>query len=180
YSPTENTTFSTTFLIEKDYDVNIPIGRPIANSTAYIVDKSGRLQPIGITGEIWLGGDGIAKGYMNNPELTVEKYVPNPFAGSTDLLYKTGDLGCWMPDGNIRFLGRIDHQVKIRGFRIEPQEIEGRLLNCSQVKDAVVSIKKFEGNEKFLVAYIVGNEPLSTRDLREELAAVLPEYMIPS
>ncbi|MCP4155441.1 MAG: amino acid adenylation domain-containing protein, partial [bacterium] len=131
YGPTENTTFSTTFHIKKEYKKNIPIGKPIANSTAYIMDKFENLVPIGINGELVVGGDGVARGYLNNPELTAEKFIDYPKANrghhesrphqsqSPIRIYKTGDLAKWMPDGNIQFSGRIDDQVKVRGFRIE-------------------------------------------------------------
>ncbi|HLP46107.1 MAG TPA: amino acid adenylation domain-containing protein, partial [Candidatus Kapabacteria bacterium] len=125
YGPTENTTFSTTYLIEKEFAQNIPIGKPISNSTAYIIDKNDRLQPVGICGELRVGGDGVALGYINNPELTAERFDKYRSYGThtTDINYKTGDLARWLPDGNIEFLGRIDNQVKIRGYRIELGEI---------------------------------------------------------
>ncbi|MDQ1355141.1 MAG: hypothetical protein QG657_5451, partial [Acidobacteriota bacterium] len=126
YGPTENTTFSTTYRIDKQYENRIPIGKPIANSTAYIVDRTGHLAPVGVAGELWVGGDGVARGYLNNPELTGEKFIRS-FAGVKGGLfqkpplvsYKTGDLTRWLDSGDIEFLGRIDQQVKIRGFRVE-------------------------------------------------------------
>jgi amino acid adenylation domain-containing protein len=180
YGPTENTTFSTTFLIEKEYKENIPIGKPIANSTAYIVNKNHRLQPIGIVGELYVGGDGVSRGYLNNPELTAEKFMKNPFTITTNDLYNTGDLAKWLPDGNIRFMGRIDHQVKIRGFRIELGEIETHLLSHDRIKEAVVLPEENEGKDKYLCAYIVSDNQLIVSELREYLTDRLPDYMIPT
>ena len=261
YGPTENTTFSTCYLIDKYYEENIPIGKPIRNSTAYILDKHGCFQPIGVPGELYVGGDGVSRGYLNSPELTAQKFIiPNcklrgtPFilktnnekrlrgvldqwvSGSVGQLddsqaqlgnpltmmprlhpetnenqhkrfaqhigsprrgapgrrrqkiYRTGDLACWLLDGNIEFIGRKDHQVKIRGFRIEPGEVEAMLMNHDQVKEAVVLVKENKvGNDgmpdtsdKFLCAYIVSGTKLPTSSMCEYLAAHLPDYMIPS
>ncbi|MCX8128665.1 MAG: amino acid adenylation domain-containing protein [Clostridia bacterium] len=194
YGPTENTTFSTCFHIEKEYSENIPIGRPISNSTVYIVDKHNNLMPVGVAGELCVGGDGLARGYLNKPELTAEKFVPDPFAkeifqnhslhpGSlitTGRMYKTGDYARWLPDGNIEFLGRIDNQVKIRGFRIEPGEIENRLAAHESVKNAVVTVKESNDGDKFLCAYIVSYKKKSVEELKEYLSSVLPYYMVPS
>jgi len=185
YGPTENTTFSTTFPIEGDYEERIPIGKPIANSTAYIVDRYDNIVPIGVTGELWVGGDGVARGYLNNPELTAEKFDQDSwdfqedrdekikqkfFGGSRGAifqksppgrrrLYRTGDLARWLSDGNIEFLGRIDRQLKIRGFRVELEEIENQLLAHEKVKEAKVIAKEMQkpGSErdKYLCAYIV-------------------------
>ncbi|MGE5343370.1 MAG: non-ribosomal peptide synthase/polyketide synthase [Candidatus Omnitrophota bacterium] len=195
YGPTENTTFSTTFLIDKAYEEKIPIGKPIANSTAYIVDKAGHIQPVGIAGELWVGGDGVSRGYLNNPELSFEKFL-NPFnlshtksfwshlfskrwaAGGN--LYKTGDLAQWLDNGNIDFSGRIDQQVKIRGFRIELEEIENRLLEHHSVRDAVVIVKEDKGKNKYLCAYVVSEDKLDIGQLRYYLSNYLPNYMIPS
>ncbi|MCP5047841.1 MAG: amino acid adenylation domain-containing protein, partial [bacterium] len=161
YGPTENTTFSTTFLIDREYTGSIPIGKPISNSGAYIVDNSGNLQPVGIAGELWVDGDGVARGYLNNPELTFDKFkIKNyrlttplaPIAHRPSPIYKTGDLARWLPDGNIDFLGRIDDQVKIRGFRIEPREVERRLLNHPHVNEVFVMAKKTAAGEKYLCA----------------------------
>ncbi|MCU0286267.1 MAG: amino acid adenylation domain-containing protein, partial [Acidobacteria bacterium] len=186
YGPTENTTFSTTYLIEKEFEQNIPIGRPIANSTAYISDKNNRLVPVGVVGELLVGGDGAALGYLNNPELTSEKFIlPNhhsPLTTHHSPLYKTGDLSKWLPDGNIQFLGRIDQQVKIRGFRVELEEIENHLLKFGKIKETVVIPIKGESGDKTLAAYIVWNKAISTsiNELNEYLQRVLPDYMIPS
>ncbi len=179
YGPTENTTFSTYFPIEKEYINNIPIGRPISNSTAYIVDKNNMLQPVGVAGELWVGGDGVSRGYLNNPELTAEKFIENPFAQG-ERLYKTGDMARWLTDGSIEFIGRIDHQVKIRGFRIELGEIESKILDHQDIKEAIVIAKEDKSGSKYICAYISGDRELSSEELREHLSKELPDYMIPS
>ena len=194
YGPTENTTFSTFFPVEKDYKYNIPIGLPISNSTAYIFDKYGQLQLMGLTGELCVGGEGVARGYLNNPELTWEKFGPlimqitqikdKSFSGGERLfkkalIYHTGDLARRLPDGNIEFLGRIDHQVKIRGFRIEVEEIQSQLMKYPGIKEAVVLAQEERG-DKFLCAYIISTRELVTAELWEYLAQELPDYMIPS
>ena len=181
YGPTENTTFSTIHEIEHEYNDKIPLGRPISNSTVYIMDKNLKLQPTGVFGELCVGGDGVARGYLNRPELMAEKFVINPYTG--ERIYRTGDLARWLPDGNIEYLGRIDTQVKIRGFRIECGEIENALLQHENINESLVVPYKEEGEENILVAYIVlkntENCPGSS-DLREMLKKQLPDYMIPS
>ncbi|WBW96389.1 non-ribosomal peptide synthetase [Oceanirhabdus sp. W0125-5] len=179
YGPTENTTFSTTYLIEKEYLFRIPIGKPISNSKAYIVDKNNRLMPVGGYGELCVSGDGLARGYLNRPELTAKKFVDNPFE-SGKKMYKTGDLARWLPDGNIDFLGRIDNQVKIRGFRIELGEIENRLLQHEDVKEAVVVVKENKEKEKYISAYIVSEKEISELNLKKYLKGSLPDYMVPA
>ncbi|HLP44988.1 MAG TPA: amino acid adenylation domain-containing protein, partial [Candidatus Kapabacteria bacterium] len=180
YGPTENTTFSTTFVIEKEYKEKIPIGKPIANSSAYIVDSAGKLQPIGVIGEIRVGGAGVARGYLNNPELTAEKFID--FHHS--VLYRTGDLGRWLGDGNIEFIGRSDHQVKLRGYRIELGEIENRLLTYEAIKEAVVIDRIASDGSLYLCAYFVPGTSFAdkpgSREIREFLSRQLPDYMIPS
>lgn len=181
YGPTEATVDSTTCLISPD-DINlesIPIGKPVDNVSVYIVDRNNQLQPIGIPGELCIAGDGLAQGYLNQPDLTREKFVDNPFEPEAKM-YRTGDLSRWLPDGNIEFLGRIDHQVKIRGFRIELEEIEHHLLSCDQVKDCVVIDREDENEERYLCAYIVVNSKVEMSALREVLRGKLPDYMIPS
>ncbi|HLP62203.1 MAG TPA: non-ribosomal peptide synthetase, partial [Candidatus Deferrimicrobium sp.] len=175
YGPTENTTFSTTYSIESDYDRNIPIGRPISNSTAYILDKNMNVQPIGVWGELYVGGDGVSRGYLNCPELTAEKYIR-----TANTLYRTGDLSRWLPDGNIEFIGRIDHQVKIRGFRIEPGEIESRLMKYKEIKEAVVTAASYENGNRYLCAYISASRDFQVSGLRRYLEGRIPGYMIPS
>ncbi|HLP44508.1 MAG TPA: amino acid adenylation domain-containing protein [Candidatus Kapabacteria bacterium] len=184
YGPTENTTFSVCHRIDRDYENNIPIGKPIRNSTAYIMDKYNHLQPIGIAGELYVGGDGLARGYLNNPELTAEKFIYFPNLLTSKLcnfpLYRTGDLARRLPGGLIEFLGRIDNQVKIRGFRVELGEIENRLLNLPGVKDAVVTMQEEGRGDKYMCAYIVSDRKYSILELRESLSKELPAYMIPS
>ncbi|HCQ89689.1 MAG TPA: non-ribosomal peptide synthetase, partial [Clostridium sp.] len=179
YGPTENTTFSTTYLIKKEYSSNISIGKPITNSKVYIVDKNYKLSPIGVYGELCVSGDGLARGYLNRPELTAEKFVDNPFEFGTKM-YRTGDLARWLPDGNIEFLGRIDNQVKIRGFRIELGEIENRLLQHEGVKEAVVLVNENKDSEKYICAYVISGKNLEELDLKNYLKEMLPEYMIPA
>ncbi|MCC5438880.1 non-ribosomal peptide synthetase [Clostridium botulinum] len=179
YGPTENTTFSTAHLIEKEYISNIPIGKPIANSKAYIVDRDFNIMPTGIYGELCVSGEGVAKGYLNKPELTLEKFIENPFEPGTKM-YKTGDLARWLPDGDIEFLGRMDNQVKIRGFRIELEEIENELLKHEEIKEAIVVAKENEYNGKYTCAYIVCEKKVDALNIRNYLKENLPEYMIPS
>ncbi|MCK4258962.1 MAG: amino acid adenylation domain-containing protein [Halanaerobiales bacterium] len=189
YGPTENTTFSTCFIVDKEYSTTIPIGKPISNSTAYIVDKYSQLCPIGVYGELWVGGDGLSRGYLNKPELTAEKFIQNPFKinllqqnlfVSGEKMYRTGDLVRWLPDGNIEFLGRIDHQVKIRGFRIELGEIENRLLQHDEIKEAIVIDQEDENGNKYLCAYFVAYKIITVSEIRKYLTQNLPDYMIPS
>ncbi|MGE7888632.1 non-ribosomal peptide synthetase [Bacillus cereus] len=179
YGPTENTTFSTTYLIKNKCE-NIPIGKPIANSKAFILNKYHQLQPIGIPGELYLGGDGLSKGYLNNNNLTKEKFIQNPF-NSNEMIYKSGDLARWLPDGNIEFLGRIDKQVKIRGFRVEPGEVERIMLKHPKVKEAVVLVNEGKvNNEKELFLYYALKGEESTKELKNFLNKYLPAYMIPT
>ncbi|NER98851.1 MAG: AMP-binding protein, partial [Symploca sp. SIO1B1] len=161
---------------------SVPIGRAINNTQVYILDKQLQPVPIGVPGEIYIGGDGLAKGYLNRPELTQEKFILNPFddSGKTRL-YKTGDLCRYLPDGNIEYIGRIDHQVKIRGFRIELGEIEAVLNTHPQIQQAVVIAREDIPGNKRLVAYVVSEDKsLSTNQMREVLRQKLPEYMIPA
>lgn len=176
YGPTENVTFSLTHHITETY-TRIPIGKPINNSTAYILGDNKKLQPIGLVGELYLGGDGISRGYLNALELTEERFVKNPFGEG--LLYKTGDLGRWLPDGTIDFLGRRDLQVKIRGYRIELGEIEYALLQLASVKKTIVIPTAIRGN-KSLCAYIETKEDIDVTTLKLSLKSVLPDYMVPS
>ncbi|MGB7606207.1 MAG: condensation domain-containing protein, partial [Lutisporaceae bacterium] len=178
YGPTENTVVTTSFVVDKEYD-NIPIGKPIANTQIYIIDKETKLQPIGVPGELCIAGESLARGYLNNPELTAEKFIENPFVKG-QRLYKTGDLARWLPDGNIEFLGRIDKQVKVRGYRIELGEIENQLLSYNDIKEAIVIAKEDKQNNKYLCGYIVAAREDIISDLRKHLAKELPEYMIPA
>ncbi|MCC7247705.1 MAG: amino acid adenylation domain-containing protein, partial [Lysobacter sp.] len=183
YGPTETTTFAVTHHIERMADGarSIPIGRPIANTTVYILDARLQPVPVGASGELYIGGDGVARGYLNRPELTAERFLRDPFAEEADArMYKTGDLCRWLPDGTLDFLGRNDFQVKIRGFRIELGEIEARLAVCEGVREAVVLARSDTPGEKQLVAYYQSETVLPVESLREALAACLPGYMVPS
>ena len=178
YGPTENTTFSTTYLIKGDEAV-IPIGKPISNTQVYILGPDRSLLPIGLTGEIYLGGDGVALGYLNREELSRERFLDNPFRPG-DRLYKTGDLGRWLESGDIEFIGRNDSQVKIRGYRIEPDEIKNALLKHKAVLNAAVLVKGETSDDKELVAYITTKEKTDRLAVQEFLRKSLPEFMVPN
>ena len=189
YGPTEISIYGTWFSVRgiKHTFQQVPIGTPLYNVQAYILSQGGVIQPIGVPGELHICGDGLARGYLNQPELTREKFIDNPFNPGTKM-YKTGDLARWLPDGNIEFLGRLDHQVKIRGFRIELEEIEGQLLNHKDITDAVVMARQASKNandrdrslEKYLCAYFISEKELGVAELQEYLSQALPDYMIPS
>jgi amino acid adenylation domain-containing protein/thioester reductase-like protein len=185
YGPTENTVVATSFPVSK-FKSNIPIGKPVYNNQIYILDNSDNIQPIGVPGELCIGGDSLARGYLNNPELTSEKFTANPYSPPAVFqldgkrLYRTGDLVRWLADGNIEFLGRIDYQVKIRGFRIELGEIENQLLHIEDIKEAVVIANEDSPGQKYLMAYIVPYKTgVNMEFVKEKLAKNLPEYMIP-
>jgi amino acid adenylation domain-containing protein len=191
YGPTEGTTFSAFYWVQDvpESATSIPIGRPITNTQIYLLDEQLQPVPIGIPGELYIGGDGLARGYLNRPELTAERFIPNPFNNKQETrLYKTGDLACYQPDGNIKFLGRIDNQVKIRGFRIELGEVEAVLSQHPQVFQTVVIVQEDIPGDKCLVAYIVPNQEqaptVGTQNfalrLRQFLKEKLPGYMVPS
>jgi acyl-CoA synthetase (AMP-forming)/AMP-acid ligase II/acyl carrier protein len=178
YGPTETTVWSTVAAIERGSPITI--GRPIANTRAYILDRSRQPVPAGVAGEIAIGGDGLALGYLNRPDLTAERFVPDPFAPGA-LMYLTGDQARYLPDGRIEHLGRLDHQVKIRGFRVELGEIEAALSACPDVAAAVVVAREQATGDTRLVAYVVpeGATP-GPSELRHRLRATLPDYMVPS
>ncbi|MCP5051134.1 MAG: amino acid adenylation domain-containing protein, partial [bacterium] len=189
YGPTENTTFSTTHHIVRDYRGSIPIGKPISNSTVYILDSRFEPVPIGVAGELYVGGDGVARGYLNHPKLTVKLFLNKSFWESRTLfskrvlaaggaLYKTGDLARWLSDGTVEFLGRGDYQVKIRGYRIEPGEIESWLMRIDGVKNAVVLDRETRDGEKYLCAYVIALG-MDIGKLKEVLGERLPDYMVP-
>ncbi|HEX3045261.1 MAG TPA: amino acid adenylation domain-containing protein [Bacillota bacterium] len=159
----------------------IPIGKPIDNIQLYVLDPHHHLQPVGVAGELYIAGDGLARGYLNRPELTVEKFVVRAFR-ETPLrrMYRTGDLTRWLPDGNIQFLGRIDHQVKIRGFRIELGEIEAAILKYASVKEVIVLSREDRDHRPYICAYFVADGRLTVSELRGYLTGMLPDYMIPS
>ncbi|NOQ75939.1 MAG: amino acid adenylation domain-containing protein, partial [Crocinitomix sp.] len=177
YGPTENTGFSTTFPILEEH-ANIPIGSPISNSTCYILGSDNELIPRGAIGEICVGGDGLARGYLNRPDLTAEKFIEHPFING-ERLYKTGDLGRWLPNGIIEFFGRVDDQVKIRGHRIEIGEIENTLLIKEDIKEVAIYAETI-GSAKELFCYVVSEEKQTAEELRTYLSDKLPDYMIPS
>jgi amino acid adenylation domain-containing protein len=190
YGPTESTTFTTTYEIAavREDGSSIPIGRPISNTQVYILDAQREPVPIGVVGELYVGGAGVALGYLNRPELTAEKFVQDPFSGEAGArMYRTGDLARWLPDSNIEFLGRNDFQVKIRGFRIELGEIEARLAKHPAVREAVVIAREERPGDKRLVAYYTtslndgseANAP-NAEQLRAFLSASVPEYMVPA
>ncbi|AEV98678.1 hypothetical protein A4D02_09040 [Niastella koreensis] len=182
YGPTE-TSICATIMHVRDANLlkndNIPIGCPIANSPVYIVNEGNKLAPVGVVGEICVGGAGLARGYLHKQSQTVEKFIPNPFVPG-ERMYKTGDLGRWLPDGVIEYIGRKDEQVKINGNRIEPGEIESVLMRFPQIEAAVVvPVQDKEGRNE-LVAYLVSFEPLSTADLVNHITRSLPAFMLPA
>ncbi len=188
YGPAECCVDSTAYGIcreEVKYLNQIPIGKPLPNMKVYVLDNGNKLAPIGMPGELCISGEGVSRGYLNKPQFTGDQFINNPFLMG-EKVYKTGDLGRWLLDGNIEFLGRIDQQVKIRGYRIEPGEIESQLLRIDSVKECVV-IDRERNGDKYLCAYIVpvaerqlqSTEPAAA-ELRKVLSGVLPEYMIPS
>ncbi|BFM45590.1 hypothetical protein CFS9_42310 [Flavobacterium sp. CFS9] len=178
YGPSEDTTYSTSYVIQNQEYRTIPIGKPISNTQVYILDEALQLVPIGVTGKLYVAGAGVTRGYLNKAELTAEKFISNPFREGSRM-YDTGDFACWMADGNIEFLGRKDHQVKIRGYRIELGEIENAILESSEnLQQAVVEVKE-QQQEKVLVAYLVTKFPVDKSALRGFLQERLPDYMIP-
>ncbi len=183
YGPTENTTFTCCFAMTASCQIgdSVPIGRPIANTQTYILDRHLQPVPIGVPGELYVGGAGVAREYLNRPELTAERFIANPFVDG-ERLYKTGDLVRYLADGNIEFLGRIDLQVKIRGFRIEPGEIEAVMSQHPHVQQVVVTVRSDRLGDKYLAAYVVPAETqmLSVEELRQFVRQHLPEYMIPT
>jgi amino acid adenylation domain-containing protein len=184
YGPTENTTFSCCYSVPSIASIgaNLPIGRPIANSSAYVLDAHKQPQPLGVPGELYVGGDGLARGYLNAPELTAERFVPDPFSGDEgSRLYRTGDRARFRRDGLLEFLGRLDQQIKIRGFRIEPGEIEAVLRAHSELREAAVTVADY-GGERALVAFVqkAPGSQIDEPQLHAYLRAALPEFMIPS
>ncbi|WP_344854058.1 non-ribosomal peptide synthetase, partial [Pedobacter jeongneungensis] len=177
YGPTEASIDVTYYKTSKN-DTKIPIGKPISNTQIYILSTENKLCPLGVTGEIYIAGTGLARGYLNQPELSSRKFVPNPF-NLGKKMYRTGDLGKWLPDGNIEFLGRNDDQVKIRGYRIELGEIESALQRHSDILSCAVMVKQNNLGEKELVAYTSGKN-LDVHSIRKHLSKILPAYMIPS
>ncbi|WQP02933.1 amino acid adenylation domain-containing protein (plasmid) [Sinorhizobium meliloti] len=190
YGPTENTTFSLCYPVPAEFDgrQRVPLGRPIRNSVAYLLDRFAQPVPFGAVGELYIGGAGVARGYLNRPDLTAERFIASPFVEG-DRLYRSGDLGRYLPDGNLEFLGRNDDQVKIRGFRIEPGEIAARLCEHAWVREAVVVARQDRAGDQRLVAYVVAKPAHGSDEadgaqlaasLRAHLGGRLPDYMVPS
>nr|NIM12917.1 AMP-binding protein [Candidatus Aminicenantes bacterium]NIN18911.1 AMP-binding protein [Candidatus Aminicenantes bacterium]NIN42821.1 AMP-binding protein [Candidatus Aminicenantes bacterium]NIN85548.1 AMP-binding protein [Candidatus Aminicenantes bacterium]NIO81812.1 AMP-binding protein [Candidatus Aminicenantes bacterium] len=191
YGPTETTVYATYYFIDNidENAVTIPIGKPISDTEIYILAKNLKPVPIGVMGEIYIGGKGLARGYLNRQELTAEKFLFFSYRSYKtyipEKIYKTGDLARWLPDGTVEFLGRIDLQVKIRGYRIEPGEIENRLLHHPMVKESVVTVRQYENGEKYLCVYVVGAsspksfQAIDVSSLKEYLSNELPDYMVP-
>ena len=179
YGPTENAVCSTACRIDA-VEPTVSIGAPIANVQVFILDPFSRLCPIGMPGEIYLGGAGLARGYLHQPQLTAERFVRSPIPGEHEgVLYRTGDRACWREDGTVEFLGRLDSQVKVRGFRIELDEVELALLQHAGVRNAAVVCKEDPGGAKYLAAYADAHDALRRSELREHVRSRLPYYMVP-
>ncbi|EEF63072.1 non-ribosomal peptide synthetase [Pedosphaera parvula] len=181
YGPTETTIWSTTHSVTREDDL-MSIGRPIANTEIYILDAHLQPVPVGVAGELFIGGAGVARGYLNRPELTAERFIQHPFKTTSNRLYRTGDLARYRHDGKIEYLERLDHQVKLRGFRIELGEIEAALGQHPSIKESVVSVWEARPNDKRLVGYCVAkpSQEFQAMELRRFLKTKLPEYMVPS
>jgi amino acid adenylation domain-containing protein len=185
YGPTEAAVYSSWYSLSAwDGKGPISIGKPLPNVTLYILDMWNSLQPIGLVGELYIGGIGLARGYLNRPELTAEKFVDHSphksYRSYSSYIYHTGDLARWLQDGNIEFLGRIDHQVKIRGYRVELGEIENQLLTHHEVKEVSVLLREKEKGDKYICAYIIADHSILFSELREYMLKRLPEYMVPA
>lgn len=186
YGPTEATISSTLYRAPADLAglTDIPIGQPIDNANIYLLDRAGQLVPVGVSGEICIGGAGVARGYLHRDELTAGKFAADPFSAvDTARLYRSGDIARWLPDGNIAYIGRNDDQVKLRGFRIEPGEIEAQLRNCAHMREAAVLVREDSPGDKRLVAYVTCGEQQRAslvEELRGRLQQILPAYMVPS
>ena len=182
YGPTETTIWSSVWQVEAG-DMPISIGKPIANTRLFILDKRLRAVPVGVIGELYIGGIGLARGYLGRPALTAERFIPDPFGPTAGgRLYRTGDLARWRPDGTLECLGRVDHQVKMRGFRVELGEIEAALARHPGVREAVVTARPDPTGEMSLAAYFVprhGESPADSAELRRWLGGVVPDHMVP-
>ncbi|AEG01887.1 non-ribosomal peptide synthetase [Methylomonas methanica] len=183
YGPTENTVWSSVYCLDDNTTPILPIGKPIDNVRIYVLDPQLEPVPVNVAGELCIGGQGLAQGYLNRPELTAEKFIPNPFAGKGQRLYRTGDLARFRTNGELEFLGRVDHQVKIRGYRVELGEIEERLLQYPAVREVAVLAKDDAQGNKGLVAYLALQPSFETPDntaLQMHLKQTLPDYMVPA
>ncbi|MEH2042432.1 non-ribosomal peptide synthetase [Nostoc sp.] len=183
YGPSEDTTYSTSAWISKNTNNIPPIGRPIHNTQIYLLDKNLQPVPVGVPGMLYISGAGLSRGYFNQPQLTADKFIPNPYTNLPgERLYKTGDLARYLPSGEIEYIGRIDYQVKIRGFRIELLEIEALIIQHPEVREAVVTVHSSEADSQQIVAYVVPNSEQTLRisELRDFLESKLPNYMMPS
>ncbi len=186
YGPTETTIGSIARFIDfdrfKEYEERPTIGKPISNTSVYILSENLELMPMGMPGELCIGGDGVGRGYLNRPGLNTNRFIPSPFktSASHPTLYRTGDLARWMPDGDIEFLGRIDQQVKIRGFRIEPGEIENQLVQLESINEAVVVPVENDAGNKSLCAYVVTSGDIKLNEVKNNLTGDLPDYMVPT
>jgi acyl-CoA synthetase (AMP-forming)/AMP-acid ligase II/acyl carrier protein len=185
YGPTECTTFSSWHEVKEvgTEARTVPIGRSLANGSCYVLDGSREPTPVGVVGELYLGGEGVARGYLGKPEQTAERFVPHPYSkDGGERLYRTGDLVRWNGDGNLEFVGRIDDQVKIRGHRIEPGEVEAALRENPEIEEAAVVVREDVAGEKRLVGYVVWREGAGAeiKELRSYLKQRLPDYLLPS
>jgi len=186
YGPTEGTVGCSTYWFSTkdsiaEFRNGISIGKPIGNVKLYLLDNSGGICPVGVAGEIHIGGEGLARGYLHQPALTAERFIADPFSGEPGArLYRTGDLGRWLPDGNIEYLGRIDDQVKVRGYRIEPGEIESSVLQSGLVQQCVVLARQDGSGNLRLVGYVVAENEFDRSGLLHYLRDRLPDYMVPA
>ncbi|HWS56339.1 MAG TPA: amino acid adenylation domain-containing protein, partial [Pyrinomonadaceae bacterium] len=183
YGPTESTTYASWHLVEgvPEGGATVPIGGPLSNTRIYLLDRGLRTVPFGVAGELYIGGDGLARGYLGRPGLTAERFVPDPFSGGGgERLYRTGDVCRYRPDGQIEFLGRLDQQVKLRGHRVEPGEVEAALGEHPAVRECAVVVREDVAGDKRLVAYVAAAGAAEAGGLREYLRGRLPEYMVPS
>jgi hypothetical protein len=178
YGPSEDTTYSTMYRFEDGNHDSIPIGKPVGYTQLYILDQASNLMPVGVEGEICLSGLSVAKGYLNKPELTAEKFIKNPFVEGQSM-YKTGDIGKWLPDGKVAYIGRMDDQVKVRGYRIELGEIQYRIEQINDVEQAIVIVKEIHG-ENTIVAYWKSVKKLEQQKVEDYLKIHLPNYMLPT